>query len=209
MGAGFGKVSLPGVPTVRPAVISHPVCNALTRNAREPTRLLLQAQVECPSGKRVSVVALVDTGCEVNLVRRGLIQESEFSVTRNPLRFLAANKTVVPGGDRELECTLVFTGLDQDTKVATPVSIPSSFYDAEIGVDAIFAYEWMARSKIDIVPHRHGVVVRRGEFPVWVPGVREQAQPSVSTVLVRPVSMAPVTEEYVVRQVYVKELCAL
>ena len=138
------------------------------------------------------------------MIRRGLIAESEFHMSQDPLRFLATNKTVVSGGERELSCALTFAGIDPDTKMAVSVSVSASLYDADIEVEVIFSYEWMARSKIDIIPHRHGVLMNGGEFPIWVPGVRESPTNRVASVSVNHIVTQSVAEHYAVREAYVR-----
>ena len=103
----------------------------------------------------MAIKALVDTGAEVNLVRRGLLPTDCFRISKTPVRFLAANLTTIPGGRQEVECILQATGVDLDTGRSTKVEFPMTCYDADMGmVDLIMSYEWMVEHQVDVSPRK-------------------------------------------------------
>ena len=82
-----------------------------------------------------------------------------------------ANSSDMAGGLLELECHLLMNGADMDTGEVTEVMCPISCYDAAIRVDMILSYEWLGRMNFDVGCQRHGLLLKRAEGPVWVPGV--------------------------------------
>ena len=97
------------------------------------TRLYIPVRLEVTPTFSFEVSALVDTGCETNLIRKGLVSDKHFHAALKPVNFIAANKTVVTGGHRELCCTLSFDGVDPDTGLHQQIKLPFSCLDADIG----------------------------------------------------------------------------
>ena len=56
-------------------------------------------------GFELDVIALVDTGSEVNLIRRNLIPEKYLLPPREKVLLKAANQTGLGGGHREVRVT--------------------------------------------------------------------------------------------------------
>ena len=117
---------------------------------RSQRRLLVRGTLRLANGSGLEILALVDTGPEVNLVRKGLLDERHFNRTRNPKRFVAADQGIMEGGLLELPCELLLQGTDVDTGRATQVACPITFYDAGIKVDTILLYEWFRQADIEI-----------------------------------------------------------
>ena len=130
MGAGLGTSSLP-LPSsqVGPLVQSS---QTVPGKLVTLTRLYIPLRMEMDSGYSVEVTALVDTGCEMNLVKVGLIPDNFFHKAPHPVNFVAANKTAVPGGRKELCCTLRLNGVDLDTSLHTSIQLPFTCLDAEV-----------------------------------------------------------------------------
>ena len=70
-------------------------CHAfpVSQEGQTPARLLLKVQLQIPLGPVLDLTALVDTGAEVNIIRRGLVPDIHFTPSFQPVRFLAANQT--------------------------------------------------------------------------------------------------------------------
>ena len=64
----------------------------------------------------IPVQVLVDTGSEVNLLRKGLVPDRYFRQASVPMRFVAAKQTTVSGGQREVKCNLKFDTVDPTTR---------------------------------------------------------------------------------------------
>ena len=80
----------------------------------------------------------------------------EYLVTvKRHLKIAMASHAIMPGGDREVSCLLTLSGLEHDTKEARVVQIPTTFYEADIGVEAILSYEWLAMYDFIVNPRMH------------------------------------------------------
>ena len=121
-------------------------------------------------GTLIPVDALVDTGAEVNLVRRGLVSDSCLHVGLRPVRILAANQMTLGGNHRQLSCDLLIAGEDEGTHLPTIAALPLTAYDADIDLDLILSYEWLAAQMVDVFPRNHGVRVELPGQSLWVPG---------------------------------------
>ena len=122
-------------------------------------RLSLRAILRGSDGKDVPVEALVDTGSEVNLVRRGLIANECFQQSRPDLRLVGINQVSLGGGHREVRCKIWLDGIDIESKASTMISLPLVAFDAEIDVDLVLSYEWLVARDIEVKPRRHGIRV--------------------------------------------------
>ncbi len=74
-----------------------------------PTRLVLR------DGSEINISALVDTGSEVNIVRRGLIDPRHTSACGPEIQFCTVNKQSLGRNHRRLSCDIILSGADQDT----------------------------------------------------------------------------------------------
>jgi len=133
-------------------------------------RLVVQVVLRLGDGLQIPIMALVDTGAEVNLLRKGLVDERDFVESDRPRRFVTANQELMDGGLVEVPCTLFMEGVDMDTGRQVWAECPITFYDANVGVDALLSYEWLRKEDIDVQCRNHGLLVNREEGPIWVPG---------------------------------------
>ena len=97
-------------------------------------------------------MALLDTGAEVCLVRKGLIPESAFRDATSPLRLIAANNQVVEGGDREVEVDIRFVGVESGTEEKRMLLMPTILMEANIDEDFILSYLWMGERDVRVAP---------------------------------------------------------
>ena len=84
-------------------------------------RLALEGSLVVKDGVRISVSALVDTGSEVNLVRKGLVDHKCLRPCGPEVSFVAVNKQGLGGNHNRLSCELSFQGCERDTKEKTTV----------------------------------------------------------------------------------------
>ena len=173
-------------------------------------RLALEGSLVMKDGVRFSVSALVDTGSEVNLVRKGLVDPKYLRPCGPEVSFVAVNKQGLGGNHNRLSCELSFQGCERDTKEKTTVVFPFRCFDASIDVDAILSYEWLARQGVTVWPRQHGVTVEGAGNSVWVPGVKAGAEArkvnEVCRVRRQEKAEKPEEEEnYVVRREYFEE----
>ena len=173
-------------------------------------RLALEGSLVVKDGVRFSVSALVDTGSEVNLVRKGLVDPKYLRPCGPEVSFVAVNKQGLGGNHNHLSCELSFQGCERDTKEKTTVVFPFRCFDASIDVGAILSYEWLARQAVTVWPRQHGVTVEGAGNSVWVPGVKAGAEArkvnEVCRVRRQEEAEKPEEEEnYVVRREYFEE----
>ena len=128
-------------------------------------------------GTQNNITALVDTGSEVNLIRRGLV-ENHYTTDCGPkVKFWAVNQQSLGGNHRRLGCQLVLQGTEVDTRVRVRVRVtllfPLKGYDATIDTDMISSYEWLALQDMVVYPKRHGLTIEKNGETYWVGGVRK------------------------------------
>ena len=134
--------------------------------------LLLNVGLRTADGQVRKLEALVDTGADINLVRRGLVPSECLTASARPLYIVAANQVSLGGNHRELRGELLISGQPMGPLVPPQVSIPLLAFDADIDVDAILSYEWLASQHIDVLPREHGVQIHLQQGDLWVPGIR-------------------------------------
>ena len=135
-----------------------------TRQSRTK-HLKIEAQAEMQKGEKYSLKVLIDTGAEVNLVRKGLISAPHLKPAPKLVRFITANGGTLAGGREVVDINLVF-------KVESPVDegqaeelvIPTCFYEAEISGDAILSYKWLADNDLQVYPREDCLLDEAG----WV-----------------------------------------
>ena len=124
-------------------------------------------------GFELEVIALVDTGSEVNLIRRNLIPDKYLLPPREKVLLKAANQTGLGAGHREVRGNLVVEGFDIDSKSNTSVTLTIDAYDADIDVDVLLSYEWLATMDVDVRSQRHGIIIHQSHAAYWVPGLKK------------------------------------
>ena len=182
MGAGSCKVSLPNSAPAglssgegsegnrETFVLPDYMCNGV--QIVPQSRLVVRATLRLQEGATMVVSALVDTGAELNLFRKGLIGERFLRRAEKPKTFVAANKEVMVGGSMEAPCDVVLFGRDMETGLEEEQAYPTVFYDADIGMDVILSYDWLRRANVDVRCRRHGLEANRPQGTLWVPGVK-------------------------------------
>ncbi len=98
--------------------------------------------------------ALIDTGSEVCLVKRGLFPVDCFEHFTRPVTLTTANSQRMAGGVQEALLTLEFAGRDRYNAQPVQVSSPSLIYEADISQDIILSYAWLAERGFDVCPKR-------------------------------------------------------
>ena len=121
-------------------------------------------------------MALIDTGAEVCLIRRGLLQERAFREAEFPLKLVAANNDPVVGGTKEVDLHIHFYGVEEGTKVKQRLRMPTTLYEAAIDEDIILSYRWLAERDIKLSPREHGFKITVDRMPIWVEGLRSSRQ---------------------------------
>ena len=126
-------------------------------------------------GEECQALALVDSGAEVCLVRKGLLPDSALSAATSPLRIVTANSEPIDGGDREADVEIRFNGIDVEKKSKHLLLTPTRLIEADVDEDVILSYQWMGERDVRIGPRPHGVWFQAQSQSFWVEGVRQNA----------------------------------
>ena len=80
----------------------------------EYTSLILRVWSIQPDGTKVSLDALVDTGCEVNLIRSGLVPPNYFSPSTVRIRLVTASGESLGGGAQQVKLNFAYARVRGD-----------------------------------------------------------------------------------------------
>ena len=120
------------------------------------------------------VRALIDTGAEVSLVRKGLVGEQFLHPARIPLRILGANNRRVEGGTLEVTELLEFDTTEHGSHDPIRYAFQLTLHEADIAEDIILSYAWLANAKLGLSPWRHRLELKIGGRRVFVPGLPKE-----------------------------------
>ena len=102
----------------------------LVENPLAPqTKFVVRATMRFENGKELQVSALIDTGAEVCIVRRGLVTPEYFVPASRKRQFLTADARILEGGYQEVPCDFILWGGDVDTGRSTGVVCPGAAGD--------------------------------------------------------------------------------
>ena len=140
-------------------------CPTLT----EEEVLRIPMMVILPQGQRHFVKALVDTGAEFNLCNQRLLPSVVWQKAPTPVRLMAANGSVVPGGDVTLDVRLVMNGKPQSFSAPTRgYNVPATIYGADITEDSIISYSWMVEQNGRVHPRVQSTILGSMHPLVWI-----------------------------------------
>ena len=142
-------------------------------------RLLIQGTGELSNGDTVSLLILVDTGAEVNVINMSKVEGDVWTPLTKPWRLLAANQQQLGGGDKELTNVLQLMGHQVDTGQECSLKIPTNFVAAELsGIDAMVSYSWLAEHNFLVNGKRHGICYQgpNSDDMIWIAGIKKEAQ---------------------------------
>jgi hypothetical protein len=123
------------------------------------------------SGDQVQATALVDTGAEVSLIKKGILPDECFTEAKVKLKLIAANNQKMRGGSHEVGLDMQFSARQVRTREKHTLVTPSDLYLAEeIEEDIILSYGWLAERSLEVVPRQHGMYTTLGEERIWIPG---------------------------------------
>ena len=171
--------------------LAKEACTWSTQGGRDKTQpvrvsgmkddnLRIRARGEIGDTFQRELTVLVDTGAQVDLIRRGLVPEHLTEAVTVLLRLVMANTQPMKGGKREARLDLIFMGFVEDTKKRVEVREPTVLYEADITEDVILSYSWLGARNFDVYPRQHGFKGRQGQTRVWVPGISSEEVYGVS-----------------------------
>ena len=111
---------------------------------------------------------LVDTGAEVNLVRRGLFSEDDVEPARSPVFLETVNGEPIAGGDKTLTLTFDLFAQDCGTDASYWHSISDDFYLSDITCDVIISHDLLLEKALVPVPHRKCLLWERPDGWTWL-----------------------------------------
>ena len=123
-----------------------------------PIRLLAEERELVPE-----CAALIDTGAEICVRRKGLIPENYLRPAQKPLTLVGANERRLEGGDKEVTLTSSIWATPKGSQTPVEFRVPTVFYVADIRTTVILSYEWCQRKGVDVSPREHGLVCHRGD----------------------------------------------
>ena len=123
----------------------------------QKSALILPMVVVQSDGKEVTLRALVDTGCEVNLVRKGLIPPQCFQPMAVRCHLVTANGSPLGGGDREITLGLRARGEGVEKRDPLIMEFPTKLMEAEVSVDIILSFNWLVEFNVDLQGRRYGL----------------------------------------------------
>ena len=116
-------------------------------------QLLVKLIVTGEDVKETPIEVLVDTGAQINLIKKGIIPNYAFRPAKKPFTLMAANGGLLPGGQQEVKLDLTFMKVSGDTTEPQEWRTTASFYEADIPMDAILGYPWLARMDLGVFTH--------------------------------------------------------
>ena len=129
--------------------------------------------------------ALVDTGAEINVIKKGLIPSELTHPNHRPITMTAADAAPLSGGKMGVSGTAVLGGTEEDTQTWIEIHCPIHFYEAQITAEAILSYSWLANQNLLVNPRRHALYYRDQDVSVYMPGVGKSTNKTSHVISVR------------------------
>ena len=113
-------------------------------------------QVRTTDGKVKLAKCLIDNGSEVNLVKRGFLQEDEARMSSTPVQLEGVSGHRLEGGDREAELAvrLVKQSVWSVEETVTEEWFSGKFYEATIKYDLFLGQPWLHAHRVLPMGHR-------------------------------------------------------
>ena len=141
------------------------------RMATSPEHLTVQMWGKFYDGSVVGLKVLIDTGAQVNIIRRGLVPYTLFQPSFHPVSFITASSQGLEGGQYEVGCELIIDGIDQSTLLPAAAVTSITWYEGDIVADAIVSFAWLAGWNIDVHSQGNGICVRSTPHRIWASGL--------------------------------------
>ena len=90
-----------------------------------PVHLRIGVVIQGEGMEDVPAKVLVDTGAEVNLIRRGIVPPHYWSPAEMPLKLVAANNQRLPGGRNVATVYLQFSAVESDSRKKVSITAPT------------------------------------------------------------------------------------
>ena len=120
---------------------------------------MVKTQAILPNEEVQNLNVLIDTGAEACLVRQGLSPSNLMQPAQKPLTFETADGQALQGGYRCINVKLLFDCFTNELPEAEKMHFEAEFFEANIKVDAILSYPWLAEAKLGVFPHHKALVL--------------------------------------------------
>ena len=119
------------------------------------------------------VKVLIDTGCEVDLIHRGLIHKRHFRPATKRVRLVTANKTLLGGGIYTVDLDLGCKGVRMHDGNLNLLEFPTTLYEADINIDIILSFKCCRYYNIDITCGLYGLQFEYYDYQYFIQGMEE------------------------------------
>ena len=130
-----------------------------TKRYFKDTQLLLRTKATLLNYEEININVLVDTGAEACLITQILLPQHLFYPASNTVRFETANGELMAGGNMCTKVTLLLNCETDELSGPDLVNFEVELNEANIKVDAILSYPWLAQAKLGIFPHHKALVL--------------------------------------------------
>ena len=127
-------------------------------------QLAMLLKVRTTQGVVKTLKALIDTGAEANLIRQGVLDFSHFENAQEPIQLVTANGQRLMGGVRTISLEIEFNPNENGKFLDEKMNFEATCYEADISIDLILSFPWMAKHKIGVFPHHKALVVDEPDF---------------------------------------------
>jgi hypothetical protein len=124
-----------------------------TEIPKEHKQLCINVHASPTNGAGLVIGVLVDTGAEINLIKRGLFPQHFFNYAKRPANLVAANGTILEGGTQEILLHFELRQFRDGQLLPKTLKCQANFYEADIQVDAILGYPWLFYCGVGIFAH--------------------------------------------------------
>ncbi len=122
-------------------------------------------------GRKYPLIAHVDTGAEVNIIRTGILPHQSLQHDSHPLTFKGADYTCLKGGNLCVIGVGEVVGHDIESQRNVHFQGAIHMYEANITVQAIISYKWLTDQNFWVNPRRHGLYFQVENIQVFIPGI--------------------------------------
>ena len=134
-------------------------------------QMSLRLQVTTDEGESLTLTVLIDTGAQVNLVRKGLFNHASSRPANRPVALRTVGGEILPGGDRTQRLSLHFVARDYGHNVPYKYVAQDNFYVAEMDdCDVILGYPFLCGRQMSPILHRRKILWERAKKWTWLTG---------------------------------------
>ena len=176
-------------------------------------QMSLRLQVTTDEGESQKLIVLIDTGAQVNLVKKGLF--SNCKPADRPVLLRTVGGDVLPGGDRTQRLSLHFVARDYGHNVPYKHVVHDDFYVADMDdCDIILGFPFLCGRQMSPILHQKKLLWERERHWTWLTGdelhirtiVQKETKGLQAADEQRPKPSRWVSHDYAVRKDLVEEI---